>query len=1139
MLLKKIGILTGFLTIFSSTLFSQKDTVFWFAAPEISSGSGDNPVFLRLMTYDDPANITISQPANGSFIPINLNIPANQVDSVNLTAFLAQIESPAANVVSNNGLKIVSSELISAFYEVRAANNHSSFSLKGNKGKGTNFYTPFQKDYTIGVTTPASFASFEIVATENNTTVLITPRTAITGHAANTTFSVVLNAGQTYSGRDMNVSATTSLAGSIISANKAISVTVFEGALTNGGCTDAIGDQITTTDFIGQKYIIHKGTTANERVYILATQNATNITITNSSNVNTLINWSETFTVNLTDAITYIETSKPVYIYHAGGFGCELSAAQVPAIQCAGTYSTAFTRTSSDSLGIVLWTRTGFEDDFTLNGNPLLIPSGSFQNVPGTAGEYKVASLYFSTADVPLNSYNLVENTGDVFGLGVRSGQLSTRSNYSYLSEFASYPFVDAGSNATVCANVPQPISGIVGGGSVTGTWSGSGFGTFQNGNTALLNNYVPSPLDTLISPIQLILSSTGPCPVQRDTIYLTVTPSPLVNASADQTVCANNSNVQLNGSVTGGATTGIWSTLGSGNFLPDPTNLLATYTPSSGDFSAGTVGLVLTATSFGSCNVSRDTMYVTFTSAAIVNAGADTLTACKNNPTVTLNGSVTGSSTTGKWTTAGNGIFQPNNLSLIANYLPGSNDLNNNGVWIYLESTSNGSCLPVFDSVFVEFTPSPVADAGVNQIICSNDPEINLNGLVTGATSTGTWAGGSGSFTPNSNTLTATYTPTPAEVANGSLVLTLTSTNNGDCLAVNDVVQISFVAPPFANFNFTEVCEGNSTVLTDFSLSGFGSITSWEWDLDDSNTSNLQNLNHFYTNPGTYDIELIVTSSVGCKDTVVKAVDVYETPVAGFSSDISCPSNSYLVEFTDQSSASDGIASWNYDFGGQGNASVQNPSQIFGAGANYSITQIVTSANGCKDTVVQTLNIPNLPEAGFYYNSSNGMNVGAIFNFIDTSLYATTFNWNFGDGSSSSLENPSNTYFANGIYPVTLYAYNTLGCYDSTTTFITINTVTTEISTLIPNTITPNNDGKNDVWKLEFINILFPDATVEVYNQWGQQLFSSVGYSEPWDATYNDELVPDGNYFYVITLNAGLEKDQFKGALLVLKSRN
>jgi gliding motility-associated-like protein len=1136
---RKLYCTAVFLLLLSVHSYAQKDSLFWFAAPEVSSGAGDNPVFLRFLTYDDPAVITVTQPANGAFSPITVNLAANAVDSINLTAFLAQIESPAANVIANTGLKITSTALISAFYEVRAPSNRASFSLKGNKGIGTNFYTPFQRNYAVAASTPTSFSSFEIVATENGTTVLITPRTAITGHAANSTFSITLNQGQTYSGRDMNASAITSLAGSIISANKPIAVTVFEGALSNSTCSDAIGDQITTTEFLGKNYIINKGTTGTERVYVLATENATSITVSGSSTVSTLINWSETYTVNLTDQVNYIETSKPVYVYHVGGYGCELSSAQVPALLCAGTYSSAFTRTSVDSLGIVVYTRTGFQSNFTLNGNPLLIPSSAFQVVPGTSGNFQVASIYFDLATVPLHSYNIVENNADIFGLGVRQGNNGSGSNYSYLSEFASYPFVNAGSDMTVCANVPLPISGTVGGGSVTGTWSSNGFGSFQNGVTALSNNYIPSPLDTLISPIQLILSSTGPCPVQRDTIVVTVTPSPLVNASADQTVCSNNSLVELNGFIGGGSTTGIWSTTGSGTFAPNPSDLNAVYEPSVGDVSSGLIGLVLSAVDLGACNMVRDTMYVTFTNSALVDAGADTLSVCSNNPVVNLNGTVSGSSTTGKWITTGNGLFLPNNLALSCTYQPGIQDIGNGGVWLYLESTFNGNCLVVMDSVYVEFTSSPVVDAGVNQVICSNSTAIDLSGVVSGATTTGSWSGGNGTYQGGASDLNATYLPTAAEVSGGNMVLTLTSTNNGTCNAVSDIVQIQFVAPPFANFNNNNVCIGLNTELTDFSLAGFGSIQSWNWDLDDGTTATTQNVSHTYASPGSYQVELIVVSTAGCSDTLVRNVSVYPDPVAGFSSSLSCDTDIVEVSFTDQSTPAGDIVSWQYDFGGQGSASVQNPVQIFNSGTSYNVTQIVTTANGCKDTLTQSLTIPALPEAGFYYNSSNGLNVGAIFNFVDSSYNAVSWLWSFGNNTNSSEQNPTSTYFSNGIYPVTLYAFNTLGCVDSATTFITINTVTTEISTLIPNVITPNNDGKNDVWKLQFIDLLFPDATVEIYNQWGQQLYFSEGYAYPWDGTFDGELVPDGNYYYIITLNAGLETDQFKGALLVLKSRD
>ncbi len=87
----------GFLVLFfiscalNGNLFAQQDTEFWFAAPEVAASEGDSPIYLRFMTYDDPAQVTVSLPANGAFTPIVLNIPANNIDSINLSPFLADI----------------------------------------------------------------------------------------------------------------------------------------------------------------------------------------------------------------------------------------------------------------------------------------------------------------------------------------------------------------------------------------------------------------------------------------------------------------------------------------------------------------------------------------------------------------------------------------------------------------------------------------------------------------------------------------------------------------------------------------------------------------------------------------------------------------------------------------------------------------------------------------------------------------------------------------------------------------------------------------------------------------------------------------------------------------------------------------
>ncbi|GAB5417804.1 MAG: hypothetical protein Crog4KO_24480 [Crocinitomicaceae bacterium] len=1096
------------------------------------------------MTYENPSDVTVSLPANGGFVPVTLNIPANSVDSLNLTSFLAQIESPAGDLVSNNGIRVVATEQISAFYELRNSSNKEIFSLKGNKGLGDNFYTPFQKNWDNAVTTPASFSSIDIVASENNTTVLITPRTAITGHVQDVTFSVTLNQGETYSARDMNVTASTSLAGSIVSADKPISVTVFSGALSNGACASTMGDQITPEAFTGRNFIVQAGTGGNDRMYILGTQNGTSITIENSTTTNAVISWGETYELATTDALNYITTNKPVYVWHTSGYGCELSGAQVPNLLCAGKYSNAFTRTSSDSIGLILYTRTGFEGQFELNGNAALIPAAAFNSVPGTSGAYQAATIYYNTTDVPISSYNEVTNSGDIFGMGVITGNNGNGSGYAFLSEFSSYPFIDAGNNDTVCANTTLAINGIIGGGDVTGVWGTSGFGTFSAATNVLNNVYVPSALDTLISPINIILTTTGSCPVLKDTIVLEVESAPIVSASADQSLCENNAIADLAGSIQGGASTGFWSTNGTGTFLPDSSFLDAQYAPSAADISNGTVELVLQSTNSGSCLNESDTMNITYTQGPTVDASpVDTVFVCENNSLVSLSGTVSGVTTSGKWLSSGNGIFSPDNLDLNGSYQPSFADISSGGIWIYLESTANQSCSAVTDSFRVEFTPAPTVDAGAGILSCSNDPAVSLNGIIGGATTTGVWTGGAGTFTADSTDLNATYTPTASEISNGFMFLTLTSTNNLGCTAETDNVQIEFIAPPTANFSAPDVCLNLPTVFTDFSNPGFGAIDTWQWDFGvTGGTSANQNDTYTYSSAGVYDIELIVTSVHGCSDTNTQQVEIFDIPVADFTYTTNCQNNQVLVQFTDASTINNGsLDFWYYDFGGQGTSATENPQQLFSANGDFTVLHIVESVSGCRDSITKTVSIPPNPVAGFSYNTNNGLNIGAVFNFINTSTGSTSYSWDFGNGNTSTDLDPNNTYFANGSYLVTLSVSNDLGCTDSTSEIITINTVTNEISTLIPNAISPNGDLRNDVWKLEFLELLYPNARVEIYNEWGQMVFESDGYDEPWDGRYNGDYVPDGTYYFIIDLkdSGDPEQDIFKGALLVLKRRN
>ena len=111
----------------SETLFSQIDNQFWFAAPDISATHGDSPINIRLSSMSDPVHYQLIMPSDPSFVPIEGDIGANTTQTISMDLFKMQIENSPPDVVLHKGLKLVTDNLVSAYYEEASANNPAIF----------------------------------------------------------------------------------------------------------------------------------------------------------------------------------------------------------------------------------------------------------------------------------------------------------------------------------------------------------------------------------------------------------------------------------------------------------------------------------------------------------------------------------------------------------------------------------------------------------------------------------------------------------------------------------------------------------------------------------------------------------------------------------------------------------------------------------------------------------------------------------------------------------------------------------------------------------------------------------------------------------------------------------------------------
>ncbi len=578
-------------------------------------------------------------------------------------------------------------------------------------------------------------------------------------------------------------------------------------------------------------------------------------------------------------------------------------------------------------------------------------------------------------------------------------------------------PLSNAGADAVVCENAGITLNGSAENYSAS-LWSSAGDGSFDDPN--LLNAlYTPGSGDIAAGSVCLYLSADGlstACYPHTDSMLLSIQYLPEVFAGDDHRICSSE-DIHLEAQMWY-AENAQWFSSGDGVF-DDPNNLHNVYHPGDEDLQQGYVDLWLSVEGEAPCLASAtDSMRVEFEPYLHANAGSDQ-SVCANESVELYGGPVNADSLI--WTSSGDGSFSAAN-SLWTQYTPGFNDISAGGVELYLTVfDTDGYCPPNQDTTFISIFALPATGFQASEECLGNATQFT--DISSGAEiSAWYWDFGDGNSSAEQN-------PEHQYAAAGTYHVTLNTTTTDGCIG-STVNEINVLPLPEFSFSFNNVCSGQPT---NFQSNITGVPQARLWKFGDGETSGESHPLHQYPAAGTYECWLIVTAQGGCTDSLMQLVTVKESPLAQFGYNASCLDQP--VHFTDLSQSTSPITSRSWDFGDGSVSTEQNPEHIYQQSGTFTVTLGISNEDGCSDTYTQNIDIVPLPVAEFSFGHACA---GQITSFTDLSSSAgsniSSWLWDFGDGATSSQQNPQHIFVDAGSYSVQLTVANEENCTHSKT---------------------------------------------------------------------------------------------------------
>ena len=341
-----------------------------------------------------------------------------------------------------------------------------------------------------------------------------------------------------------------------------------------------------------------------------------------------------------------------------------------------------------------------------------------------------------------------------------------------------------------------------------------------------------------------------------------------------------------------------------------------------------------------------------------------------------------------------------------------------------------------------------------------------------------------------------ASSSPTHTYLTFGSYITQLVGSNQWGCtdtatanVWVNPVPNAAFTVPPI------NTCVYPATFQLTNTSSG---ATGYQWNLGNGQNSVQFEPVVTYNQPDTFAIQLVATNAFGCSDTAVQSVIMNQNVVANFliTPEVGCaPHKADLIDL------STGADTWSWNFGDGDSSIVQNPIHVYQNAGVYTVTLIASNQAGCGDTLTLTnaVLVNPSPTAAFLSSPPERSFLTPVVDLLDLSTGGISAFYNMGNGQINTLMNGQYIYPSpdTGTYIISQIVVNQFGCTD--TAFSTIR-LFGETSLYVPTAFTPNDDGKNDVFRAYGFNLF--EYELQIFNRWGELIFETNDLMDAWNGT-------------------------------------